>query len=151
VGLAPQGEGMVVGSDGKLYVLDEFNGVVDQFNTSTGGVTGQFPAAQTIAWSSVPDAPLLRFIAKDGSGRMYLTYAGPVFGYASPPPPPGIDEIATPGATPLPVSIFQPQSGSQPDSIAAKGNNLYYADLYGALGYMNTSTNASRLYPTLTV
>jgi hypothetical protein len=74
-----------------------------------------------------------------------------VNGYASPPPPPGIDEMPSAGASPVPVSIFQPQSGSQPDSIGAKGNNLYYADLYGALGYINTSNNKTRLYPTLTV
>jgi streptogramin lyase len=147
-GITPSGQGIAVGNDRLLYVLDYLNGVVDQVSPASGLTERQLVLPQQETFGP-NDSAYPRFIAKDGSGKLYFTYIGDTT--YKPPVAPGIDELVPPSTAIKSVPIFEPPSGSQPDSIGANGANLYYADLYGALGYIDTATNQTRLFPTFSV
>ncbi|MBV8489700.1 MAG: hypothetical protein JO199_04145, partial [Candidatus Eremiobacteraeota bacterium] len=141
------GQGMAYGKDGKIYVLDAGNGAVDQVDPATGSTTKQVLLPQQIPLGSNDDS-FPRFIVPDGSGAMYFSFIGQIFGTPQSAPP-GIDTFAPPNTATSAVTLFRPSSGSQPDSLGANGPYVYYADLFGALGLIDTSKgNANRLIPT---
>ena len=146
-------QGLSYGNDGKIYALDQNNGVVDRVDPASGQTLMQTLMPQQVTLGT-GDSAFPRFVTHNAAGRMYFSYIG-TFGTTSPTPTPGIDQF-TPGSAPtistVPiVSAAVGWGGTFPDSIDANGSLVYYADLDGALGVINTSTNSYRLIPTQSV
>lgn len=137
-----RGQAIVYGQDENLYVTDRLNGVVDQVSPASGATTRQMitPQQKTLGSSN---SAALAFMAKDGGGNLVLSLLGanenPVFG-AVDVLPSGTHKIGG-------YSLPNVPSGAEPYAIGANGNYAYYADLYGGLGLINTSTGKTRLFP----
>ena len=137
-----RGQAIVYGQDENLYVTDRLNGVVDQISPASGTTTRQIITPQQKAIGS-SDTASLGFMAKDGSGNLVLTLLGasvnPVLG--------GVDVLMPFKHNIGSYALPSVASGVEPYAIAASGNYAYYADLYGGLGVINTSTGKARLFP----
>ena len=145
--------GLAFGSDGMLYALDQNNGVVDVFNPATAKATQQALMPQQVPLGS-NDSAFPRFITQNAAGTFYFSFVGSVYTYD-----PGIDTFV-PGpnvkisSVPVVTSqgpknkCFTNLCGTFPDGISGNGTLIYYADLEGAVGLLDTAAKRNRLIPT---
>jgi hypothetical protein len=137
-----RGQAIVYGRDENLYVSDRFNGVLDQVSPVSGSTTRQVitPQQKTLGANN---SAALAFMAKDATGNLVLTLLG-----ANPNPVLGAVDVLPFGTHKITgYALPNVPSGAEPYAVAANGNYAYYADLYGGLGMIDTSTGKTRLFP----
>ncbi|MBV8433884.1 MAG: hypothetical protein JO029_06345 [Candidatus Eremiobacteraeota bacterium] len=138
-----------------LFTTDYFNGIVWDVDPSTGmWQTILAGTQQNAAGSAYTVQP--RFIVLYNTSQLAYTGLGAQSlstSSATGPPNGFVDHI---DATTNPVhqpafGIPAAPSGREPDSIAANGSYIYYADLSGGLGFIDANTSAAREFPIVPV
>jgi virginiamycin B lyase len=138
----PQVGGITSGTDGKLYVPDYYNGVIDQITTA-GVTTNQFVTPEEARWNPSGGDGFPRFVATGQDGNIYITAAGQGFNY---PYNGSLDAMTNAGAfTNIPLVGF----AYQPDSVATGSGTVAFSDLANqSLGTYVPGGAGLRVYPT---
>lgn len=138
-----------------IFIADFFNGIILDVNPSNGSTQTYFAGPQqNAAGSSYTVEP--RFVTLFNGSQIAYTGAGktPITGSSASGPSNGyvdrIDPTKNVAAQPA-YNIPAAPSGRQPDSIGSNGSDIYYADLYGGLGYIDGNTSLVREYPIVPV
>lgn len=134
------GQGMAYGGDGSVYLADFNNGLLDRIVPATGTTSAQLLTPQQQAFGATNSSEV-RYITKNAAGTLFFSYLNGTNGLG------GVDSLVPGSNTIKAIALPNAPSGRVPDSIGANGSDVYYADLAGGLGFIDTATGKSREYP----
>lgn len=137
----PYVSGLAYAGDGKLYVTDFNNGLLDRIDTENGATTAQILLPQQRALGAAGSARP-RFAAATNGGVALSLYGSATTTHGA------IDAYAFQKKMRA-VALPNVPAGSRPDELSFNGTYLYYVDLFAfGIGFVDERTGQSRLIPT---